>query len=353
MKKILPLLIKFFTYNLGTKIMAVVLAGIIWFYFNYEYPDVLPEPLTIPLKLSLPPNIITTHIETPDGIPINQVKVILQGPRDLLNDIPPDILCLHKITGADASLNKPMVRTEEIMTGDFINLPPQIRIKSFEPAKIIVTIVKEDSKVMRIKTDDCLQGSVAEGYRITRIKASPSEILVRGPKNILDNYNEIVPRKINISGRTASFSQEGHIPDVLDGQKITMDDKFIVEVTIQDILVEKIFKSNINVLLPAEFPYKVKINPEQVDLKLKLPQSVIDKFNEHHFNLFINVTSLYSQISDVKAGMTYNPSVEFRLTPDAPGRDRIEEPKNLPQIKLDVLEQQIPPPPAPPPPEQK
>ena len=90
-------------------------------------------------------------------------------------------------------------------------------------------------------------------------------------------------------------------------------------------------------LLPSSFPYKIRIKPEEIDLKLEIPYSVTDKFNEHHFNLFIDVSRLYSQITDVKPGMTYNAQLEFRLTPDAPGRDKITKPENLTQIKLDVL----------------
>ncbi|MCK4909429.1 MAG: hypothetical protein KAS70_05985 [Planctomycetes bacterium] len=335
-KKIFSWFIKAFTQNLGTKIMAILMATAVWFYFNYEYPEVSPQ-FNVPLQLELPANIISSRIETIEGGPLGSLKVTLQGPPGALNNIPTNIICRHKITGVDVTLNKPQVLTEKLLGSDFINLPSQTKIKSFEPAKIKITLVNEESKVMRVNTENSLRGKPAEGYRITKVQITPSEILVRGPKNTLNKYRSVNLHPVNVSGRTVSFSQPGRIQETLDGQKIVTTDKFVIKVHIEETFVVKSFKPKINILLPSNFPYKIRIKPEKIDLKLEIPYSVTDKFNEHHFNLFIDVSRLYSQITDVKPGMTYNAQLEFRLTPDAPGRDKITKPENLTQIKLDVL----------------
>lgn len=167
------------------------------------------------------------------------------------------------------------------------------------------------------------------------IRSEPSEIVVKGPKDILDKYVEVPPVKIDVSGRKASFSQAGLIPELLEGERITSDESFIVTVDIQPEPLQKVLRSKINALVFPEFPYKITITPPEIEVKLQGPQDSINKLKENHLNLFINVAGLYSNLSELKPGMSFMAHVQYMLTSDAPAGIQLAEP--LPQVKLDVL----------------
>lgn len=314
----------------GTKLMALFLACVVWFYIYQEYTEKLP-PMELPIKLSLPVG-ITARIENLEGEPITSLRVTLAGPRGSLK-IPDNLVCRHKIALA-GPIKKSLVLEREIAEADF-DLPRSVYIKEVVPDKIRVILFQEIAKRMRIKTTDCWQGNPARGYTVVNVKTEPSDILVKGPKDILGKYNEVPMAKIDVSGRQGPFSQVGLIQDMLNGEKITTNESFSVMVDIQPEPVLKVLRSKINTLVLPDFPYKVAITPPEIEVKLQGSQESINKLKESHLNLFINVADLYTDPAELKPPMSFTADVRYTLTADAPPGIQLAEP--LPQIKLDVL----------------
>jgi hypothetical protein len=268
-----------------------------------------------------------------DGEAVKDIKIEVEYPRGASSDLA-GLICRHKINLLNEQLDKPQIVIIELTQSDF-NPKPGVRIK-IPDDKIQVVLMKEFTKYMKLKTEGVIQGVPLKGYRFVSLKAIPSEILVRGPKNILDKYNEIPMTKIDVSNRNGFFSQIGRI-ESLENSKVTTEDSFIVEVRIDEEMVEVVHSIKINILIPPDFPhYPIQIKPQEKVLKFKGPASSIKELKPRHINLFVDVGGLYTKPEDIKGlPLSFAPQLQLRFTLDAPPNIELVEP--LDQIKLEIL----------------
>jgi len=324
--------------NLSTKVMALTLAVICWFYIHNVRIDP-PKEINIPLIIETPAQIISRTEK--DGEIIKDIKVELEYPRGAFSDLA-GLVCRYKIKAVTETLDKPQVRIVELTASDF-NLKQGMTIKQFIPDnKIQVILMRETTSNMKLKTDDVIKGNPQKGYRVTSVQAIPSYIPIKGPKNILDKYNEIPIAKIDVTNRNNIFSLPGQI-EPLENTELTAMAPFNIEVVVEEDIVEDVLTVKINVLLPADFPhFSIQIKPQEKSLKFKGPASKIKELKPGHINLFVNVGELCPNPAEVKPPMTFAPKLELRFTPDAPTGIELSEP--LEQIKLEILP---PPTPAP------
>ncbi|MFH0888000.1 MAG: hypothetical protein V1871_02180 [Planctomycetota bacterium] len=316
-----------FLQNFGTKVMALILAVVSWFYIYYAHTE--SAFINVPLIIETPAQIISS-VEK-DGEPIRDIKIGVEYPRGSSSDIT-GLVCRHKINIANDQMDKPQTIIVELAESDF-NSKPGVRIK-IPDNKIQVVLMKEFTKYMKIKTEEVIQGIPLKGYRVTSVKAIPSDILVRGPKNILDKYSEIPMGKIDVTNRNNFFSQIGRI-ESLENTKIITEDSFIVEVRIDEEMIEVVHSIKINILIPSDFPhYPIQIKPQEKVLKFRGPASDIKELKTRHINLFVDVGSLYTN-TNFKPPLSFAPQLELRFTSDAPHNIELAEP--LEQIKLEIL----------------
>ena len=326
-----------FLKNLGTKIMALILAVICLLYIHNARIDP-PKEINIPLIIETPAQIISRAEK--DGEIIKEIKVNLEYPRGASSDLT-GLVCRYKIKAVTEALDKPQIRIVELAASDF-NLKQGMTIKQFIPDnKIQVVLMRETVSHMKLKTDGAIKGNPQKGYRVTSVRAMPSDIPIKGPKNILDKYNEIPIAKIDVTNRNSIFSLPGQI-EPLENAELTAMAPFSVEVLIEEDIIEDVRTVKINLLIPPDFPhFPIQIKPQEKALKFKGPASKIKELKPGHINLFVNIGDLCPNPSEVKPPMTFAPKLELRFTPDAPAGIELAEP--LEQIKLEIL-----PPPAPP-----
>jgi hypothetical protein len=311
--------------------MALVLAIICWMYI-YNVRIEPPQEIDVPLVIETPPQIISRAEK--DGEVINFIRVSLESPREASAERS-RLVCRYKIKELNEPLDKPQIRMIELASSDF-NLKPGMTIKEFIPDnKIQVVLMREITKPMKIKTDGIIQGVPQKGYRVSSVRATPTEIFVRGPKNVLDKYNEVPIAKIDVTNRNSFFSWSGRI-ESLENVKIFTEDYFSVDVVIDEDIIEGVRTVKINILVPADFPpFPINVKPQEKVLKFKGPGSKIKALKAGHINLFVNLGELCPNPSEVKPPMTFAPKLEWRLTPDAPSGIELAEP--LDQIKLEIL----------------
>ncbi|MBI5779296.1 MAG: YbbR-like domain-containing protein [Planctomycetes bacterium] len=322
-----------FLNNLGNKIIALILAVICWFYIH----NVRIEPAnnqSVPLIIETPGQIIS-RVEK-DGEIIKNVKVDIEYPKGASFD---GLVCRHKIKAVPESL--PQTIIVELTSSDF-NLKQGMTIKNFLPDnRISVLLMRETVSQMKLKTEGAIKGTPQKGYRVTLVQAKPTDIPIKGPKNILDKYNEIQIAKIDVTNRNSDFSIPGRI-ETVENAELTPMESFEVDVRIGEDIIEDVRTVKINLLLPPDFPhFPIQIKPQEKALKFRGPASKIRDLKPSHINLFVNVGELCPNPAEVKPPMTFAPKLELRFTPDLPIGIELAEP--LEQIKLEIL-----PPPAPP-----
>lgn len=335
------------TENIGTKIVALILALLVWFYLNMQSTD--KTSLTVPLKVEVPAQMLS-RIENVDGDLINEVSIKLVFPKGERSDIPANLVCRHRVVNVNPELSYQILPPEDLSKKDF-NLPAGISIAEIRPDKIRVILYKEGTKYLRIKTDNCLKGAPRDGYRVVSIKAEPSEILVKGPQHILDKYDGIAPLKVDLTNRDSKFTRPGQVEPLLDGERIEPVGRlgeFNIEVNIQEKLDEKVFPQvPIKlVMMEPDFPFQIQLKSKERGVKVRGPALSIKTLKAEHINLYIKIKDLYGDLSEIKPPMSFTPQVHFQLTPDAPKDIELAEP--IEPINIDIVAPPAPEPPKPP-----
>ncbi|MFA5793747.1 MAG: hypothetical protein WC980_01560 [Candidatus Brocadiia bacterium] len=333
---------KILTDNIGTKVTALILALLVWYYIGLQLEN--PLDTTAQIKIEAPSQILS-RVETLEGDPISELSIRLKYAAK--TEPPTNLICKHRIANLNPDILNQMF-IEELSAKDF-KLAPGIKIVSIVPSKIRVVLYKEGSKYMKIRTDNCLKGTPEKEYRVAGVRAEPSDILAKGPLHILNKYDSISIMKIDITGHKKTFSRTGQIDPLLDGEKIYSEDKFNVEVNIQAEMSDSVFQVPVKLLIPIDFPYQIQLKSKERGVKVKGPLSSIKLLKIQSMNLFVNVASLYNDIAEVKPPMSFTASLEFKLAPDAPKDIELAEP--IEQITLDIIAPQPPAQEAPKPPE--
>ncbi|MBI4834871.1 MAG: hypothetical protein HY811_08660 [Planctomycetes bacterium] len=336
MKEQLPKLIKWianlFTDNFGTKMMALLLAIGIWVYVNRLYTEP-PKPVMAQLKLIVPSGMVGYAEDADDGKPVSSIEITLEGPRGILSEITDDITCRHRVA---PTMDDNIPQVEDIKESDF-NLPSGVMVKKMKPAKIRVWLMKEMEKYIIIDTDNCWSGKPSSGYRVSEVWAEPAEIMVRGPKSVLETKSSIGCIPVDVSGATASFEREGRIQPTIENKPVVASQNFKLVITIAEELKETVLKTDINIVLPQDFAYKVKVKPKQAEVRLKGPPESIRLLKPTHFNVFVNINTIYENIADLVPGRSYpGVSLEFQLTDKAPKGIILAEP--LKSVTVDITE---------------
>ena len=153
---------------------------------------------------------------------------------------------------------------------------------------------------------------------MAEVRVEPSEILVEGPKHILETLQTINCVPIDISGSTKSFTREGQIVSMIQNRPVRAKDSFKIVVVIGKELSEREIKVNVNIVIPPDFPYNVKTKPSEIKFKVKGPSESIQRLSPNHFNVFVNVANIYPDISDLKPGRYPGVAVEVKLSKDIP-----------------------------------
>jgi len=320
-----------FLNNLDTKIMAVILSVICWVYI-YDVRIEPPKEINIPLIIETPAQIISRAEK--DGEVVRFVNVKIEYPRGASSDLA-GLVCRYVVKTVNEPLDKPKTMIVDLTESNF-NLKQGMTIKQFIPDnKINVVLMREIVKPMKVKTEGAIKGTAQKGYRVVAIMAEPDGVSVRGPKNILDKYNEIITSKVDITNANVSLSREVKI-EPLENVVLSAEERIIIKVFIEEDIIEDVRTVKINVLLPPDFPhYPIQIKPQEKALKFKGPASKIKELKPGHINLFVNVGELCPNPAEVKPPMTFAPKLELRFTPDAPAGIQLAEP--LEQIKLEIL----------------
>jgi len=322
--------------NLSIKVMALILSVICWFYIYNARIDP-PREINIPLIIETPSQIISRAEK--DGEVIRDIKVKLEYPRGASSDLN-GLVCRYKIKTVTEQLDKPQLRIVELTASDF-NLKQGMTIKQFIPDnKIQVLLMREIVKPMKVKTEGAVKGMPPKGYRVVNIVADPTEVSVRGPKNILDKYNEITTSKVDVTNANIDLSREVKI-EPLENVVLLTDERIVMKVFIDEDFTEEVRTVKINLLIPPDFPhFPIQIKPQEKALKFKGPASKIKELKPAHINLFVNVGELCPNPAEVKPPMTFAPKLELRFTSDEFAGIELAEP--LEQIKLEILPMPVP-----------
>lgn len=185
--------------NAIAKIIALVLATILWLYVMNEQNPPMETSFTAPLEIR---NVAasTVIIDAPDT-----VKVKVRAPRSL-------------IAGLSAKDIKPYIDVRGLSEGRHslnvnVVLPPSIELVDVTPEK---TTFKVDAALQRkLAVAVRMTGTPSTGTVVGKTSVEPGQVIVQGPKSAIDAIDKVVAA-VDLTGKTKDIIQE--VPVVIYGR---------------------------------------------------------------------------------------------------------------------------------------
>lgn len=183
--------------NLGLRILALVLAIILWAYVKVTTGDIAAQTiaqvtLELPIELKgAAPNLI------PYEVSAENVKVTLRGSAEIVNQLREGIVpAFVDLTGMVPGSHWPEVKV----------LPPAgIDMTNQEPRSVNVRL--SPLMVKEVPIEIVLDGRPADGMNAGDIKTDPTNIKLKGPEALVSTVDRVVGHII-IDGQSRTFSAE-------------------------------------------------------------------------------------------------------------------------------------------------
>lgn len=184
-----------FTRNMGTRLISVVVAIVLWFVvLGSRSVEVTKE---VPVEITTSDE-MTVANEVPDKITFR-----LSGPKAFLRAIlnrPESPIRVNLIGNSSPSVTFRFF-------SDNIRVPPGVKVMGVSPPAIQIKQEPVRTKEVRVRVD--IRGTPPEGYRIVKVKIEPSVVKVRGAKSRLQNLSEISTLPIDVSEIRETTTQAG------------------------------------------------------------------------------------------------------------------------------------------------
>jgi YbbR domain-containing protein len=203
--------------NLGTKILSLAIAVLLWFVFSAQQRERISErSYHIPLSVAnVPPS---TIIASP--LP-GSVEVRVRGPFTALRQLDPDRLeAVIDLTNA--------ARGEKVyrLASEDVNVPREVEVIAMAPSEVRVELDASAEKSLPIAPR--LTGKLAAGATLAEVTVEPRVARLVGPASTLARMTAIETDPIPLADRAASFSMPANVVAdapgvrVREGQVVTV-----------------------------------------------------------------------------------------------------------------------------------
>lgn len=290
----------FFVGNLRVKFLAMAMAVALWFFAINRYTEEITE--VIDVEVTIPPEFTLLSQST------NNVIIKLNGPQELIDEISGmisdnQIKARFQISANDiGELNDTLNKSVPISIENF-NLPHDIKLVSVFPGSIDIELSRLEKKYLKVRLQK--QGKPAQGFSLENEFVYPSEVEVTGPSNILKTLSEIETVPIDIAGITSEknktfpwiigIDQNVRIAGEEETRFISIkcDEKVRVWFSISELQeVKTLSKIKVTVLLSTNFPYKVTLEEEIVDIVVTGPKLLVDNLASENIVAYVDVRLL-------------------------------------------------------------
>ena len=180
--------------NLGTKIISVIIAVVLWF--------IVLESRNVEATKEISLDIVTAADILPANDVPDKVAFRLSGPKAFLRTV----LDRHdEPIRINLATNKPGLVTYRIFS-DNIRVPIGVKILSITPTLIPIKLeyIKHRDVPVRLE----LRGTPAEGTKITRTSIVPDVVRIKGAESRIDSLSEIPTVPIDISDLKENVERE-------------------------------------------------------------------------------------------------------------------------------------------------
>jgi YbbR domain-containing protein len=206
--------------NLGTKLLALAIAILVWFVFSAQQRERISErSYRIPLSIAnVPPGTLIASPLPPT------IEVRLRGPFTALRQLDP-VKLEAVVDLADAT------RGEGIhhLAPEDINVPEAVEVIAIAPSEIRIALDTIAEKTLPIVPR--VTGKPAEGFEVVDVAVEPRAARLNGPSSALSAMKDVETDPILLANRAATFSEPATV--IVDAPGVRVREGQVASVTVR------------------------------------------------------------------------------------------------------------------------
>lgn len=260
---------KLFTENFGLKATALALALLLEAYFyspDNSVTVILPVPVQV---LNLSPSMIV--VEPAEELDALYARVRLSGPSQLIEQV--------KTAPLRFSVKLPIGVQSSFpakLDSENLRLPSGVDVQNIEPKVINFRLERVVKKELPIESE--VVGTPGLGFRYLGTTLTPSTVLARGPRSLLEAITVLKTQQIDLEGLTSSRKMDILIQDPPRLVSLSVN-VVTADVEIEPVMEEHVI-SNVPVKLKGLQGFAASVRPGGVEIMLNGPKIQIDKIRE-------------------------------------------------------------------------
>lgn len=205
------------TENWILKLVSLTFSLTLWFFVMGERK--LEVGYSVPLEYENIPRGLMIANEVP-----TLVDVRVSGPRTVLMNLHPnDITISVDLKGLPAGISS-FKRLEERL-----NLPSSVKVTRLSPSFVDVKLEKIRQK--KVPVVPSLTGTAAEGFLVTDVTVTPSQVTVEGAESEVKDISQIFTESVDVEGVKESFTLM--VPLNHEGKYTSLQDHQTAEVRVK------------------------------------------------------------------------------------------------------------------------
>jgi YbbR domain-containing protein len=205
--------------NLGTKLLALAIAILVWFVFSAQQRERISErSYRIPLSIAnVPPGTLIASPLPPT------IEVRLRGPFTALRQLDP-VKLEAVVDLADAPRGEGIHR----LAPEDINVPQSVEVIAIAPSEIRVALDTIAEKTLPIVAR--VTGKPAEGFEVVDVVVEPRAARLNGPTSALSAMKAVETDPISLANHASSFSEPATV--IADAPGVRVREGQVVTVTV-------------------------------------------------------------------------------------------------------------------------
>jgi YbbR domain-containing protein len=206
--------------NLGTKLLALAIAILVWFVFSAQQRERISErSYRIPLSIAnVPPGTLIASPLPPT------IEVRVRGPFTALRQLDP-VKLEAVVDLADAPRGEKIHR----LAPEDINVPEAVEVIAIAPSEIRVALDTIAEKTLPIVAR--LTGKPAEGFEVDEVMVEPRVARLNGPASALSAISTVETDPISLANHASSFSEPATV--IADAPGVRVREGQVVTVTVR------------------------------------------------------------------------------------------------------------------------
>lgn len=241
------------------KVISLCLAIMLWYFVVGE--DQVDVTIQVPIEVINLPSSLTISNQYKKNI-----EVSVRGPRSMVQDLKNRNI-FRPVDLTDAKSGTIVIKNDQ----ESIPFPKGIMVLRLQPANITLLLDELVQKTFTI--DPVTEGELAPGYELKRIYLDPDQLVISGPKSVIDKDLALKTYVINLDGLDRSTTLQIHLNLDQDLQDLIGETVVTAVLEVREKLAERTVKTiPVNV---RESDVPVTVQPHSITVQARIPENLI------------------------------------------------------------------------------